>query len=156
MATVNEQAYLKDETGNRRYWTIQCGNNLQPHHSVDMQQVWAQVKTLYDAGEPFVLTREESARLNDSNEAHTEVSPIEELFRSRFDWDDTLLGEPMSATDALIAVGYDRPTRQQTREAGQVLRKLTGGEPRKSNGRHVFDMPPKRLASGGGGGSYPF
>lgn len=143
MATVNEQAYLKDETGNRRYWTIQCGPMLNPHHNVDMQQVWAQVKTLLDQGERYTLTREESEQLNTSNEAHTEVSPVEELLRSRFDWSRPGAGEAMSATEALIAVGYDRPNRQQTREAGHVLRKLTGGEPRKSHGRQVFDMPPR-------------
>lgn len=156
MATVNERAYLKDETGNRRYWTIECGAGLNSHHQVNVQQVWAQVKHLWASGERYNLTPEESAMLNQSNEAHTEVSPIEELFLSRFDWEDVTRPEQMSATDALLAVGYDRPNRQQTREAGQILRKLTGGEPRKSNGRQVFDLPQKVGAGYYASGSDPF
>jgi putative DNA primase/helicase len=49
----------------------------------------------------------------------------------------------LTATEALIAIGYDRPNRAQVREASAVLRKLTGGEPRKSGSQRVFDLPPK-------------
>lgn len=149
LATVNEKAYLRDETGNRRYWSIQCGQNMVAHHDVDVQQVWAQAFDLWRAGEQHPLTRYEMDLLNGANDAHTEISPVEELFLARFEWGTSMRSHAMTATEALIAVGYDRPNRQQTREAGMILRKLTGGEPRKSNGNQVFDLPPK-VADGGG------
>jgi len=153
LATVNEKAYLRDETGNRRYWSIQCGANMDCRHGVDVQQVWAQALDLWRKGEQHPLTREEMDLLNSANDAHTEVSPVEELFLAKFEWGSSLRGSAMTATEALIAVGYDRPNRQQTREASLILRKLTGGEPRKSNGNQVFDLPPK-VSDGGNYGMY--
>ena len=142
-ATVNEKAYLRDETGNRRYWTVESGPGLQAMHDVDVQQVWAQAAAAWRAGERHALSREEMELLNAANEGHTEISPVEELLRAKFEWERTYRGNPMTATEALIAVGYDRPNRAQTRECGLILRKLTLGEPRKTNGREVYDMPPK-------------
>ena len=151
LATVNDKRFLRDETGNRRYWTIECGLNLVARHCIDVQQCWAQAAHLMRQGEPHNLQRDEMDRLNAANEAHTEISPVEELFLSKFDWSDQRRPEPMTATDALISVGYDRPNRSQVREASQVLQKLTGGEAQKhTKGRRVFWMPPK----GDGGPSY--
>lgn len=148
-ATVNEGQYLRDETGNRRYWTIACGKGLNGLHPVNVQQVWAQALDLWRKGEPHNLQRDELARLNGANKAHEEVSPVEEIFLAKFDWKDPRRTEHMSATEALIAVGYDRPNRQQTREASMILRKLTGGEPRKSGSRIIFDVPPRVSPYGG-------
>jgi hypothetical protein len=142
-ATVNEGQYLRDDTGNRRYWTVKHGAGLVGMHTIDVQQVWAQALHLWRQGEPHALTRDELAALNAANEKHTEVSPIEELLAAKYDWSNTWRGHAMTATEALIAIGYDRPNRAQTREAGMILRKLTQGEPRKTNGREVYDMPPK-------------
>lgn len=141
-ASVNEKSYLRDETGNRRYWTISCGAGLNAFHDVDMQQVWAQAAELYRQGEQWRLSNDEMNELNELNEDHREVSPVEELVRSRFDWSGDMITTPMTATDVLIAIGYDRPNTKQKQEAGVVLRKVTGRDPRKSNGRQVFDMPP--------------
>lgn len=148
IGTVNEKAYLRDETGNRRYWSIECGPNMAGIHSVDVQQVWAQALDLWRTGEQHPLTRAEMDLLNAANSAHTEISPVEELLLSKYDWSTSYRQAGMTATEALIAVGYDRPNRQQTREASMILRKLTGGEPRKSNGKQVFDLPAK-IGDGG-------
>jgi hypothetical protein len=143
VGTVNPQHYLHDETGNRRYWTIQHGPNLRGMHDIDMQQAWAQAKMLYASGEQHNLTRDEMKRLNEMNSAFTEPSPIEELITTRFRWQQGVFyGTAMTATDVLIAIGYDRPTTKQTRECGTILRKIAG-EPKKSNGRMVFQMPPR-------------
>lgn len=157
MASVNPKTYLRDETGNRRYWTIECGAGMNAMHKVDMQQVWAQVKTLYESGEQYRLSRDEMNMLNTQNVEHEEVSPVEELVLSRFDWKNEIT-RPMTATEILIAIGYDRPTKAQKNEAGIVLRKLLGCEPRKSGGRRVFDMPASMAirSAGGGDDSYPF
>lgn len=141
VASVNDKAYLRDETGNRRYWTIQCGEGLNAMHGIDMQQVWAQARQLYLDGEQYRLTSDELDRLNRMNVEHQEVSPIEELVLSRFDWESAARPTAMTATDVLIAIGYDRPNAKQVREAGTILRKICGGEPRKSGSRRVFDMP---------------
>lgn len=141
VGTVNPKHYLHDETGNRRYWTIQHGQNLRGMHEVDMQQAWAQAKALWASGEQHRLTKDELGRLNAVNDEHQAPNTIEELILAKFDWaKPPTLG--MSATEVLLAIGYDRPTNPQAKDAGQILRKLTGGEPSKSNGRAVFKLPP--------------
>jgi putative DNA primase/helicase len=150
-ATVNDDRFLRDETGNRRYWTIRCGKQMNARHGIDVQQVWAQAAHLWRSGEPHNLQRDELERLNAANEGHAEISPIEELIASRFDWSSDWRGTPMTATDVLIEVGYDRPNRQQTREASAALRKVCGGDPRKSGSRLLFDMPPRAGSPGDAG-----
>jgi hypothetical protein len=142
-ASVNEHAYLRDETGNRRYWTIRCGDGMNAMHDVDMQQLWAQAKALYKAGERHALSKDEMARLEETNADHTERNPLEDLIMSRFEW-DKLASTPMTAAEVCIAVGYDKPTNKQAKDAATILRRATGGEPKKSNGRVVFAMPPTR------------
>ena len=39
-ATVNNDSFLVDDTGNRRYLVIETGN-INPEHGIDMQQYWA-------------------------------------------------------------------------------------------------------------------
>lgn len=143
VGTVNPKHFLHDDTGNRRYWTIQHGEKLRGMHDVDMQQAWAQAKALWVAGEQHRLAREEMDRLNAVNEEHQEPNTLEELVLARYDWQD--IGgrtNKMAASEVLIAIGYDRPNNKQAKDMGTVLRKLTGGEPVKSNGRQVFKMPP--------------
>lgn len=145
LATVNDKRFLRDETGNRRYWTIETGPRINGRHSVDVQQVWAQAAQMWRDGEQHNLTREEMDRLNTANDAHTEISPVEELLLSKFGWLGSRRDNPLTATEALIAIGYDRPNRAQVREASAVLQKLTGGEARRTAGgkKRVFDLPPK-------------
>lgn len=143
VGTVNPKHYLHDETGNRRYWTVRHGPGLKGVHGVDVQQAWAQAKALWAAGEQHRLTKDELDRLNAVNEEHREPNSIEELVLSRFAWthpkdQHTSL---MSATEVLVAVGFDKPTNKQAKDCGEVLRKLTGAEPTKSNGRQVFRLP---------------
>jgi putative DNA primase/helicase len=143
--TVNPKQYLHDDTGNRRFWTIPHGANLRGMHDIDMQQAWAQAKALWASGERHPLTRDEMERLNAANSEHEETSPIEELISTRFRWEGrSAVRTKMTATDVLIAIGFDKPNNKQCKEVGTILRGRLG-EPKKSNGRVVFDMP--QLAS---------
>lgn len=143
VGTVNHKHYLHDETGNRRYWTVRHGPGLKGVHDVDMQQAWAQAKTLWAAGEQHRLTMDELNRLNVVNEEHREPNSIEELILARFAWNHPREQHTslMSATEVLVAVGFDKPSNKQAKDCGEVLRKLTGAEPTKSNGRMVFRLP---------------
>ncbi|WP_161553647.1 virulence-associated E family protein [Paraburkholderia caledonica] len=156
LASVNEHAYLRDETGNRRYWTVRCGDGLNAMHGIDMQQTWAQAKQLYLAGERHNLTRAEMQRLNDVNMDHTERNPLEDLIMGKFAWGKPAT-ERMSAADVCIAIGYDKPTPKQAKDVATILRRVTAKEPKKSHGRMVFDVPPRvRYLNGEGDEGRPF
>ena len=142
-ASVNDTEFLHDTTGNRRFWSIPV-NNPQLFNMPDMQQVWAEVKSWYDAGESWVLSSEQLALLNDSNLKHSGACPIEESIISGFDWQSADRSHPMTTTEICHRIGIDHPNKSDTRTVGKVVRQLLNvSEPRKSNGSKVFDMPSR-------------
>lgn len=138
-ATVNEELFLRDETGNRRFFTIACSENINAKHDIDMQQVWAQIRHLHLMGETWKLTKEEHEKLNLSNETHQAADPIEELLLTKFDPNATIKNVYMSASEVVRKLGYEQPTTAQTRSCASALRKHFGRS-RKTNGRAVYNL----------------
>jgi hypothetical protein len=140
--TVNEVQYLNDPTGNRRFWSIEV-DGFDLNHGIDMQQVWAEVKTLWVGGEQWALNMQEMGELNEHNEEFTVSDPIEERLSAGFTWSEfaPLTGSWVTATAALIKVGVMDPSKGQATAAGRALKKLNGGQRKKTNGRVVFLVP---------------
>ena len=138
--TVNDGLYLHDSTGNRRFWTIEV-EGFERDHGVDMQQLWAEVLLAWRAGEAFHLDQGEVAELNAHNEDFTAVDPVEERLLSGFDWERVVAWEWATATEALARVGITDPSKSQTISAARVLRRVNGGQRKKSSGRVLFALP---------------
>lgn len=146
-ASVNPRQFLHDPTGNRRFWTIAC-SAINHSHDVDMQQVWAEVyHEHYATGQTWYLTSEEMAALNGNNSDHEVIDPVRERLQTVYDW-----GAPkvqwrwMTATDITLELGFDRPSRGDVTQCGQTVLKLNGGEHRKSDGKRLSLVPPRRLS----------
>lgn len=138
-ASVNPSVFLHDPTGNRRWWVIPV-TTCDPNHGLDMQQVWAQVLDARTArGERHYLQGEELQVLEKRNEAHLEVTPEEDLLRTKFAH-DLPRNRKMTAAEVCIACGYERPSNQQARSMSTALRKLYG-EPKVVNGRTIWLLP---------------
>jgi predicted P-loop ATPase len=144
-ASVNGDKYLIDETGNRRWWTIPA-IKIDYQHTIDMQQVYAELLVALDGGAQWWLTKEEDERLGELNTEHEAVDPVQEMILSAFDWTSEVRGREMTATDVLVSIGFDKPNKAQATHASGLLRKLTGKEPRKTKSGRFFAMP-KRLGS---------
>lgn len=144
--SVNPKQFLHDPTGNRRYWTIEVAH-LDHSHSIDMQQVWAQVYEIWKGGASHYLTPEEMDGLNKHNEDFTAVDPIEEIICSSYDWDSEqkFWQSWLSSTDVLRECGYERPTKADAMSAGNIIRKLNGGQARRSASSRLLLMPPKKF-----------
>ena len=140
--TVNESQYLNDPTGNRRFWSIEV-DGFDLNSGVDMQQLWAEIKTIWEGGENWSLSMQELGELNIHNEEFTVVDPIEERLAAAFNWSEFGLGNDLwvTATDALMKIGVRDPSKGQTITAGRALKKLNGGQRKKTNGRVVFLVP---------------
>ena len=82
-ASVNDNEYLVDPTGNSRFWTIPV-ISLDYKHEIDMQQFWFQVLTIYQSGEYWWLSQKNEKILNDYNEHHLKTCPYTELLNQRF------------------------------------------------------------------------
>lgn len=97
--TSNKDAYLRDTTGNRRFWPVDVGKQ-KPKKSVfddltedEVGQIWAEAVRLFEAGEPLYLDRELTKEAEDIQEAHREEDPWEGIIRdylaeeTPLDWD---------------------------------------------------------------------
>lgn len=64
VGSTNEEAFLHDETGNRRFWPVQVESVDLKALSRDRDQLFAEAKAFYDIGEPLYLSEsaEEAAR----------------------------------------------------------------------------------------------
>lgn len=139
-ATVNESTFLHDPTGNRRFWTIEV-EAFESNSEIDMQQLWAEVWFLWNAGEEFNLDQVEVQQLSKHNENFTANDPMEEMLRAKWPEVAPKSWEWVTATEAVQRIGISVPTRQHTITASRVLQKLNGGQRRVSNGRVLFAMP---------------
>lgn len=141
-ASVNPKEYLHDPTGNRRFWTIEA-LEIDHSHSIDMQQVWAEVYEAYRQGESWFLKPEEMVMLNEHNSDFETIDPIEEAIRSKFDWSRPGQGLSLTSTEILYEIGIDKPNKGQVNACSQIVTKVTGEKSRKTTkGRRVWEMPP--------------
>jgi predicted P-loop ATPase len=72
--TTNEKGYLVDETGNRRFWPVACGENAEEGDPAvarriqalrnDVDKLWAEAVVAYNSGEAWWLTTREEVRLS--------------------------------------------------------------------------------------------
>jgi hypothetical protein len=90
--TVNPDAFLVDETGNRRYWVVAVQNAdlraLQTMSEQDKLQLWAQAYSLYLRDpQGFRLTPEERDELDRRNAGHSVILPGELELMELFDFD---------------------------------------------------------------------
>jgi len=126
-ATVNEDTFLVDPTGNSRFWTIAV-TKLDFHHEVDMQQFFAQLRYELEQGEQWWLTQAEEQALHRYNLRHRAVSAIAERIKDAIDLRaiGTGRGSYMTASEVLAGIGINNPSNAQCKEGGAVLRELYG------------------------------
>lgn len=84
--TTNEAEYLRDRTGNRRFWPIDCGINT-PTKSVFTElepvvdQLWAEAVLYWKLGEKLYLDGEVKDYAVKEQEAHMEINAREGIIR---------------------------------------------------------------------------
>ena len=65
-ASVNDEKYLVDQADNALWWIVRV-KSLNYQHTIDMQQLWAEIYMLWQGGEQHWIKPEEEAKLNGSN-----------------------------------------------------------------------------------------
>lgn len=133
--SVNPREFLKDETGNSRFWVIPT-IDINFRHKINMQQMWAEAYELFKSGHEWFLNPDESKQLAIYNEYSRELSPIEEIIVSNIGQFDHQF---MTATDVLRSLRIEHPSKSDRNTAANVLRKYFGDSQPSRNGR-VFKL----------------
>jgi putative DNA primase/helicase len=124
IASVNESQYLIDDTGNRRFWTIPV-TAINHTHDLNMQQVWAQVKTMYEAGGKWYLLDSELAQLNDHNRDYEASNPYQDAIGTGFFFDQVdKYSNAMTAGQIAVHCGYIAPNKQTANGFAKALRAM--------------------------------
>ena len=83
-ATTNEANFLKGDTGNRRFWVVEC-MTVAPTKNVwedlpdERDQIWAEAVVRWRNGEQLFLGREMEAEIRKRQEKHNEVTADERV-----------------------------------------------------------------------------
>lgn len=143
-ASVNEAIYLNDNTGNRRYFTVQC-LAVNSYHKIDMQQVWAEIYHLIDKCEetPYLTDREKQL-VDEINQEHMQIDPIEEMILSYFNWGNAFIADWKTATQIASEIGLKNIGQKETRTITQIIKKFNkdNKDKEKRNGQGRFLLIP--------------
>lgn len=107
-STNAETGFLRDITGNRRFWPVRCkGGKRKPWHlsSDEIAQIWAEVKAIYEGGELLLLSPEAEAIARNEQQKAMEDDPrrpqVEKYLDTLLpdDWDSMSLLDRRSYLD---------------------------------------------------------
>lgn len=104
-ATTNEGDFLRDSSGNRRFWIIQCGEPQAPLSELttsEVAQVWAEAKVIWDSGEERLYLNKEEG---------------EELAKRQrdYDMDNDLLGELQAFLEIRLPADWEEYSKLERR-----------------------------------------
>ena len=107
-STNNGDGFLRDVTGNRRFWPVTCTTNS-PHRPWEVEsvvpQLWAEAYTLYRAGEKLFLSPEEEKQASMEQTAALESDVREGMIAEYL---DKLLPEDWDRMDLAERRGFLR------------------------------------------------
>ncbi|MBK7277007.1 MAG: virulence-associated E family protein [Betaproteobacteria bacterium] len=148
-ATVNDANFLVDSTGNTRFWTIPV-KAIDFRHSINMQQVFAQLAVELENGSEWWLSESEEIQLESLNREHRAISVIRERLLASVDM--SIIGDDKNpaktALEVLTLLNFEHPTNPQCKECASILRELFG-QPKKINGLYKWRIPLRKLPNGG-------
>jgi predicted P-loop ATPase len=88
IGTTNATEYLRDTTGNRRFWPVRCGRIDIPGLTRDRSALWAEALRLYRSGAKWWPDKEDSQQLEQEQESRRSEDSWEPLIQ---DWLKTQL-----------------------------------------------------------------
>jgi len=140
-ATVNELRFLRDVTGNSRFWVLQC-DEIRYDHCINIQMIWAEAYHYYMKGESWHLSKTEQSIVDACNRSFEQMDPVKESILATFDFSENAEVE-MTSTAVLISCGFSASAinREKATRAGQVLAELTLQKPRHTRKGNVYLMP---------------
>lgn len=103
-ATTNEDDFLRDPTGNRRFWVVPCGTVDLDWFRAERNQLWAEAVHLFKGGERWWLEAWEEWNVEATLNAPFEEERPEEAEVARWVYSRLAMGitTPFTLTDAVV------------------------------------------------------
>ncbi|MBX9179690.1 hypothetical protein HCG68_01785 [Paeniclostridium sordellii] len=153
--TTNENEFLKDRTGNRRYWPLMVGVNkplknlFKDLNKSEINQIWAEALYLYKCGEKLILEGEVEREANLKQEQHLESNSKEGMIREFLNMKLPKSWDKMDIFERRIYIGEGNGLREEgciIRDkvcSAEIWVELFGGDMKmfyKGNAREINDI----------------
>lgn len=151
--TTNQDAYLKDVTGNRRYWPVRCTELEVDYLRSNRDQLWAEAVVRYHEKVPWWVLPSELALFEKEQEARFQEDAWEAMVGRWLEDPQQRREETFSTSDILIGAlqmaAHQMKPPEQTR-VGLIMSRLGWKKVRKSvNGRREYQYQRPKLTPNG-------
>lgn len=123
--TTNQDEYLKDTTGNRRYWPVLCGTVDIPLLREIRDQLWAEAAYRYQAGERWWVERDEASDFAEQQDARYMVDAWEHPIREYLEQperDEVVTGDKIFGDALKLDLGHWGKPEQM--RVGHIMHRL--------------------------------
>ncbi|CEO27905.1 virulence-associated E family protein [Paraclostridium sordellii] len=153
--TTNENEFLKDRTGNRRYWPLMVGVNkplknlFKDLNKNEINQIWAEALYFYKCGEKLILEGDVEREANLKQEQHLESNSKEGMIREFLNMKLPKSWDKMDIFERRIYIGEGNGLREEgciIRDkvcSAEIWVELFGGDMKmfyKGNAREINDI----------------
>jgi putative DNA primase/helicase len=142
VGTANPEEFLRDPTGNRRYWIVRVGGKIDVKIIATFRdQLWAEAVCAYDAGETWWLDDQQELEREASNEDHHEHDPWEEIIGAAIGRPGGADRVTMSAILAdVLHIDIAQQGRKEQMRAARIMR-WAGWRRRRSTSSWFYEAP---------------
>ena len=129
LGSVNEDKFLSDTTGNRRWLVFKIIGKIDYMHKINPDDIWAQAYKLWKDGHRYWFDIEEIKEINQQNERFRTITLEEELFLRYFSCNgEKGAGDMLSSSEIIQKILANIPafsSKMSTYNMGKALSKHT-------------------------------
>ncbi|TIS85493.1 virulence-associated E family protein, partial [Mesorhizobium sp.] len=135
IATTNDEHYLKDQTGNRRFWPLACSTIDVEAIKYDRDQLWVEALTRYRNGERWWLEGDETKLAEIEQEERREADPWDERITAHV---ASLHGMPTTFSQICFVLGipFERLNSTVNKRIAHCLKQAGYARQQVRNGEH--------------------
>lgn len=135
VGTTNQDEYLKDDTGNRRYWPVTCTKVDLDGLRANRDQLWAEAVMCYRAGHPWWVERDEAevfaAEQDQRYQADMWEEPIIDYLATKHIGDSVTGANILEHALNIDPSHWDKPAQMRV---GKIMHRLKWPRRRKGSG----------------------
>ena len=153
VGTTNETEFLRDSTGGRRFWPVDCGAAIDTDAlAEDRNQLFAEALAAFRSGEAWHLSADVEALARSAQDAVREKDPWESVIWDYLNptADDFHDGKPVAETSVIdvlrhLGIPSERMRGANGKRVGKIIRDVFGWQMKKTKRGNIW----ARVESGG-------
>lgn len=150
VGTTNEETFLRDTTGNRRFWPVTTGTVQLEAITRDRNQLWAEAVAAFGQGERHYPDKDfEREHITPEQAAREDVDPWEDVLADAIKQERSACErnkEPLhitlqTLTEKYLRIERGRASANDGRRVAAIMRRLGMEQARRNKGRERFYKP---------------